>query len=284
MVTNMTNSTNPLSKFFRQPILFIKLPSLGRYYKSGSIDLPVTKELPVYGMTAKDEIISKTPDALITGQATVEIIQSCIPNIKNAWEIPVIDLDHILISIRRATYGDGMDFISVCPHCQTKNENTINLEALVSQTFHPDFEETIKTNDLEIFIRPQTFFQLNTIAMKNFEYTRAAKIIEDQTLTDPEKIAKVSEILKKLIDLAIDSIQNSVVAIKTNDGILVEDPDNIREFLKNCDKEIWEIIKNKIETMGDQNPTKKIDLICLNDECKKNYITPLIFELSNFFD
>ena len=31
-----------------------------------------------------DEITFKTPDALLNGQATVDVIQSCIPNIKDA--------------------------------------------------------------------------------------------------------------------------------------------------------------------------------------------------------
>ena len=40
----------------------------------------------------------KTPDALVNGETTVEVIQSCMPNIKDAWKIPVIDLDVILIA------------------------------------------------------------------------------------------------------------------------------------------------------------------------------------------
>ena len=32
-------------------------------------------------MTAKDEMMFKTPDALLNGQATVDVIQSCIPAI-----------------------------------------------------------------------------------------------------------------------------------------------------------------------------------------------------------
>ena len=121
----MVNSTNPLAKHFRQPQLYLKLPSQGKWYPQGSIDMPVTGELPVYPMTAKDELILQTPDALLNGQSTVEVIQSCVPSIKDAWKMPSIDLDAVLIAIRQATYGPGMDFFSVCPHCQRKNENTV---------------------------------------------------------------------------------------------------------------------------------------------------------------
>ena len=102
-------------------------------------------------MTAKDELSMQSPDALLSGQTTVDLIQSCVPNIKNAWLIPTVDLDYILIAIRRATYGNAMDFTSVCPHCKKSNENTINLEILQNQIYNPNFEETLTFNELELY-------------------------------------------------------------------------------------------------------------------------------------
>ena len=84
---------NPLMKFYRQPKIYLALPSKGHWYPEGSLDMPDNGELPVFAMTAKDELTLKTPDALLNGAATVELIQSCIPNIKNAWQMPVLDLD-----------------------------------------------------------------------------------------------------------------------------------------------------------------------------------------------
>jgi hypothetical protein len=78
---NTNIEQNPLRKYFRQPKVFTTLPSRGKYYAEGVLDMPSTNELPVFAMTAKDELIIKTPDALLNGQATVDIIKSCIPNI-----------------------------------------------------------------------------------------------------------------------------------------------------------------------------------------------------------
>ena len=109
----MSNSSpNPLAKHFRQPVLYIKLPSNGRWWPEGSVDIPVTGEIPVYSMTAKDEITMKTPDALMNGSSTVHVIESCCPSIHNAWKMPAIDLDSILIAIRIASYGKEMEFTS----------------------------------------------------------------------------------------------------------------------------------------------------------------------------
>ena len=79
-------NTNPLQKYFRQPKIYIKLPSNGKWYPNGSLEVTDNMEFPVYAMTARDELMFKTPDALLNGQSTVDVIQSCVPSIKNAWD------------------------------------------------------------------------------------------------------------------------------------------------------------------------------------------------------
>ena len=125
-------NTNPLKQYFRRPEIYIKLPSGGNFYPEGSIDLPENKELPVYPMTAIDEITSKTPDALFNGTAVVDIIKSCLPNIKDPWSVPSIDLDHILIAIRVASNGNLLDIESICPSCNEEASYDINLIGLLS--------------------------------------------------------------------------------------------------------------------------------------------------------
>jgi len=80
LIQNKSGSTpNPLINYFRQAKIYLTLPSGGKYYKEGSLELTESGELPVMPMTAKDELALKTPDALLSGQATVDLIQSCIP-------------------------------------------------------------------------------------------------------------------------------------------------------------------------------------------------------------
>ena len=85
-------------------------------------------------MTARDEIIFKTPDALMNGQGMVDVIQSCIPEIKDAWQISNYDLDTILIALRIATYGETMDIefnVPGIPGIKEKVSHSLNLPALL---------------------------------------------------------------------------------------------------------------------------------------------------------
>jgi hypothetical protein len=91
----MSLPNNPLKQYFRRPSIYLKLPSGGVGYPLGSLNRTENGELPVYPMTAIDEITSKTPDALFNGSAVVEIIKSCVPDITDPWSIPSTDLDAI---------------------------------------------------------------------------------------------------------------------------------------------------------------------------------------------
>ena len=162
-------SQNPLSKHFRQPILYVKLPSNGRWYPEGSVDMPVNGQIPVYAMTAKDEITMKTPDALLNGASTVHVIESCCPSIKDAWAMPSVDVDAILIAIRIATYGKEMEFTAVCPHCTNKIEQGIDLGVMMSKINPGDWSQPVRVQGLEITIKPQTFQNYNANNISNFE-------------------------------------------------------------------------------------------------------------------
>jgi hypothetical protein len=112
----------------RQPKIYITLPSKGNYWTEGSLEFTETGEFPVYSMTARDELLFKTPDALMNGQALVDVIESCMPNVKNAWDMPTIDLDTVLIAIRLATYGEYMNFVYKVPVVNEEEEYQIDLK------------------------------------------------------------------------------------------------------------------------------------------------------------
>ena len=65
----MTDNTNPLAGHFRQPKLYVKLPSGGQFNNKEALDMPENGELAIFPMTAKDELLMKNPDALLNGDA-----------------------------------------------------------------------------------------------------------------------------------------------------------------------------------------------------------------------
>lgn len=279
----MENRPNPLSKHFRQPQLYLRLPSDGRWYPPGTLDVTETREYPVYSMSARDELTLKTPDALLNGQATVDVIQSCVPNIKDAWAMPAVDLDAILIAIRQATFGNKMEFVSLCPHCKRKTESALDLGVLADSIKCPDYDSTITVEGLEFFLKPAQYRQVNKASQENFDQQRLITVVNDESLDETEKVVKFRQIFNKLLDMTVETIAKSVAAIKTESGEVVSDKDHIDEFFRNCNKPVWEAVKERLELINQSSALKHIPITCEHEECGKPYETPLIFEQSNFF-
>lgn len=279
----MTSETvNPLKKFYRQPQLYIKLPSAGQWWPEGSLQRSITNEYPVYAMTAKDELSMKTPDALLNGQSTVDVIQSCVPNIKDAWHTPICDIDLILVAIRLATYGNGMDFVSLCPHCNHKNENTLDLQLLMDKYEKiPKYHRTIKIEDMEICLKAESYKSFNKKSIAMFEEQRILQLISQDSIPEEEKFKKFRTLFSKLLSLTVEQVSGNVAYIKLSNNEVVENEEFINEFFQNCDRKIWNTIKETLNSITSENPSSKIDLKC--ESCTKEYQTPLIFEMSNFF-
>jgi bacterioferritin-associated ferredoxin len=272
--------TNPLSQYFRQPSIYIKLPSQGKNYPAGSLDMPVNGELPVYPMTAIDEITYRTPDALFNGQATVNVIQSCIPSIKNAWAIPSIDLDTILIAIRIASYGHDMDFGTTCPACNDTTERTIDLRTMLESLRSPNYEAPIHYGDLEIHFRPLSYKNLNDNSQLQFEQQKLLQVIPDSTVSDADKMTALTKAFKQLTEITVQSLSLSVTAIKTPQA-LVSEQAYIEDFLKNCDRELFNQIRDHVMKLRELSELQPLKLQCT--ACQHEYEQSLTLDMTSFF-
>lgn len=272
--------TNPLQKYFRQPAIYIRLPSGGHFWPAGSIELGANGELAVFPMTARDELMYKTPDALMNGQSTVEVIQSCIPQIKDAWQCPAIDLDTILISIRIASYGKDMDFEVKCPKCSELTDYTNDLTQILDSIQAPNFGAPLVTEDLEIYLQPQSYRNMTETNIKAYQEQRMLMMVNDSNLTDEEKIKRFTEMFRELTDMTIAGMARNIRAIKTDQDIVTE-PEYIREFLENCSKPVWTAIEEKLQEFSRTMAMPDNHVICTS--CKHEFDTPLTFDLSNFF-
>ena len=280
-MSNLPN--NPLAKHFRQPALYITLPSQGRWYPEDTVDLPPTGEVPIYPMTARDEITMKTPDALLNGASTIHVLESCCPSIKNAWKMPLVDLDPLLMAIRLATYGKQMDFTCVCPHCGSQNEKAIDLTYMLDAVKPVDWTKSVSVNGLEITLKPQSYEDYNKNNLMNFEEQRLMSLVQNEELTDDEKSKQFDVVFQRLIESGINQVSKSIDYIQTEDGTHVTNPEYIRDFLDNCEKQVWDMIKARLDEINAQNTYNQVNLTCTNEECLKEFVSPFVFEQSNFF-
>jgi hypothetical protein len=275
----MSLPNNPLKQYFRRPSVFLTLPSGGKFYADGIINKTETGELPVYPMTAIDEITAKTPDALFNGEAVTQVIQSCVPNILKPWEINNVDLDAILIAIRTASGENDMDMESECPSCNETTGYTVELNKILLQLKCPDFDSPMEINGLKIKFRPLVYRELNQINLEQFTIQRTFLNL-DNIKDDKERTEQTRQALKLVTDTTMKIVASAIEYIEANET-KVTTKEYILDFLVNCDKNVYTEIRDYTAKIREATQVKPMHIVCPN--CKHEYDQPFTLNMSDFF-
>lgn len=272
-------SNNPLQQYFRQPKIYIGLPSKGIFNKVGTIQGD-SSHMPVFSMTGMDEVIVKTPDALMTGESTVKVIESCCPTIKDAWDLSNLDVPLVLAAIRIATYGNDIKVYHKCKACGEGHEYSLDLSRLIEHYNGFKYDNTIKVNELTIRLRPLTYKESSQFAIKNYVLQKQlaqAGAIEDETAQQEALNALFVELSK----LQNEIFATSIETVETPQQA-VTDRTYINEWIQNCDKEIFDQMKKKFDTTRESIKAPPYKTQC--DDCGAD--NDVLFELdeSTFFD
>ena len=241
-------SSNPLQQYFRQPKVFVRLPSHGIYNKPGALEGDI-ENIPVFGMTGMDEILLKTPDALISGEATVRVLQSCCPSVKDAWDISNLDIDALLVAVRIATYGNSLEVVYTCKNCKAEAEYDVDLGKILEHFNSCVYDSKVVVGNLTVKLRPLTYKEVTTFNLENFVLQKKLSQIIDMTNED-EKQKSLTAIFKELGELQNKVYIAGVEAVEMPDVVVTEHA-YIKEWLENTERSTFEALKNHITKNND---------------------------------
>lgn len=271
------SQTNPLQKYYRQPKLFISLPSKGLHYASGNLKGDYNN-VPIFGMTGMDEILFKTPDALFNGEASSKVIESCCPYISDAKNMPSFDVDAVLIAIRMATYGETMTVSSKCTNCGADNDYEIGLGKIIEYFSSLGFDNTVQVGEITIKLRPLTYQQMTDFSLENFKMQRMLFQIGD--VPEEEQKAQLDAVYKRLGELQVELFMTSIETVSTPEAV-VNDPELIKDWLQNADREVYTKVKEKLESNKDIWSMPKQPTKC--SSCGHESDIEISLDQSNFF-
>lgn len=270
---------NPLAKYFRVPGLNVKLPSGGAYMPPGAIQLTATEEIPVFPMRAADELMLKSPDALMSGYAIEEIITSCIPAIRAPRLISMPDLDVILLAVRAATYGEKMEVETQCPSCGEEHKFDCHLPSVLTTMKEMPKEAPVRLSpEVVAYLRPYNLGNGTKVALTAFNETRKLQFAEDQS--EEYRTKAINESYKKITALNVEMMADCVMHIVTPEGT-VNHPMMIREFLANIPRQWSKKIEKKLKELNDYGIDKRLDVTC--SACQHEWKTELEFDPASFF-
>jgi len=273
--------TNPLSKYFREPGISVKLPSMGAFYRNGEVEFNEMREVATFPMTAADEIMLKNPDALQNGDAVASVLMSCCPAVKKPFDLVSTDVEALLLAIRSSTYGDEIEFDSKCPSCGHDNTFGLSIDYLLStmNILEPQYPVFI-TDQLTVFVKPHSYRGSTLKAMAAFEQTKLVWQLQDEKLSEEEKKSIYEESFKSLVSKNYELLSDCIDYIAIPEGP-VDNRDHIVEFVKNVDSKKASKISEMIDHVNEIGITKTHDIQC--EKCEHQWKADLSYDPSHFF-
>ena len=284
----MTENTNPLGQYYRQPQIYIKLPSGGRYYPKEVYTPTETGEIPILPMTAKDEMAFKTPDAMINGQSTVDVIKSCVPNLLDPWKMVNYDTDAVLLAIRIATYGETMDITFRVPGTEEDQQHSMNLPALLEDLGKLKIADSTTTSKgFKVDIQPLDYKTLTKIQIARFEQQKMYGTIDSSSMTEEQKQTAFAKSFETLNMVNFSLLIDSIKSITTPKGDTESDRAQIIEFCDKADTKTITEIQEKLSELRLQAQIPPLKIKTTEEQIKKgapaSFEVPVTFDNSNFF-
>lgn len=275
---------NPLASYFRTVGMHVMLPSGGRFFNEGEIELSINGEVAVLPMTSADELILKNPDSLLNGHAIEKLLQSCVPSIKSPRRIPTQDMDVLLLAIKACSYGDKLEITAKCPKCQHESSFELSVRHLLSTAKPlPESNEARISDEIVAYVKPYDFEAKTILDLAAFEETKLAQfIVTNQNISERERIQRFNESFDKIAGLNLDLLARCVTKIIVP-GNEVTDQQYIREYIRNAPKDAVKKIQDAIKAFSECGVDKKIEAVCSSEKCGHKWETDLVFDPSHFF-
>lgn len=280
--TQQNMQQNPLKQFFRQFKLYTRLPSGTSYYPPAAIQFTDKGEVGVLPMTGKDELALKNPDALLNGEALMEVISSCVPAVKNPRMLLTNDIDALITAIRHATFEGNLESTINCPKCGHENNFKLDLAyALDNMDFlEPEYSVNLNSG-VVVYVKPYAFPDLLKGLHAQFEQSKLTRLVENNALSDEEKSAAFGNSYKALSVLTFDLILSSVVKIVSEENnITVTDKTHIKEFLFNVDSASIDKISELVKEINQIGIKRTFTATC--QSCSNEWESEIDFNPVNF--
>jgi len=273
---------NPLKQYFRTFKLYLKVPSGSSYYPASVLEYTDSGEIGVMPMTGKDELALKNPDALLNGEALIEVLTSCVPALKNPKALLTNDIDALITAIRYATYNDTLETSLICPKCRHENTFKLDLQYALDNmsTLEDEYIVNLETG-LSVFVKPYTFPELLKGLHAQFEQNKLARAVESETLSDQQRSEIFAKAFKEIAVTKYELMVNGVLkVVDESNNINVTDKKFIKEFLQNIDKKSADKISDLIDEVNQIGIKRTFTAKC--EKCEHQWESEIDFNPVNF--
>lgn len=273
------SSVNPLLDIMKATRRYVTLPSEGKFYNSEVLDN--TYEIGVSSMSAKDEIMFKNPEALMNGQAVMNLIKNCTVGIKKPEQLNHVDVEALLLGIKSASGESSIEYNVSCPSCEHKGSMELNIESTLEQmTRLKDSYSYELDNGIKIELVPHSY--LNHINILTLAFQQKT-LIQIGQQSDNEDVHKqlLSEMRDILTEMKFNNVLFAIDKVIYNDNI-IDDPLHIKEFVEVLPSKDFSQVESLINEFSEYGVSNIMYPVC--SECGHEWEQSLSkFDPTGFF-
>ena len=274
-------NNNPLAKYFRQPGLSCRLPSKGRFQDPANVRFTASGEVNVLPMRAADEMLLKSPDALMSGMAIEKVIASCVPDIKDPMQLPTQDVDTLLLAIRSATYGPIMNISIDCPACEHENEYDFDVSHILDTVSELDDEYLVRlTDEIVVYLRPFNFKNSTQASLVAFQEARKVQMADSEGVSDEDKQRQLNSSYERINTMNVQMVADCVERIVVPEGE-INDRTHISEFVHNVQQQWVSQLEQKLKEINQTGVNKNHPVVC--NSCGHEWESTVDFDPASFF-
>jgi hypothetical protein len=144
----------------------------------------------------------------------------------------------------------------------------------------PDYNKTVSQGDLEIYFAPISYQQLHTTTSAQFQDQKTIQNLNDANVPEEEKIEILKGAMSQITDLTVKMLGMSISTIKTP-NVMVTEKAHIEDFLRNCDRKMFQEIRDHIIELRKDSDFKPLSIKC--SSCEHDYQQSFTLNPSNFF-
>jgi hypothetical protein len=139
---------------------------------------------------------------------------------------------------------------------------------------------------MRVNTRPLTYREFTDASLKTFEEQRIFALVNDEKISDTEKLERFNTSFQKLTNLTVKSLASSITSISFGDTEVTNQV-HIQEFIENADKQFYQDVLKHIETQRDTFVLEPMKVKSSEEDiaagAPKEYEVPITFDQSNFF-
>jgi hypothetical protein len=172
-----------------------------------------------------------------------------------------------------------MDIESTCPSCSEESSYGVNLTGLLTSLTAGNYDDEVLINELKFKFKPLSYKEINQINMAQFEIQNIARNL-DKIEDEQARQLQTTETMHRLTELSMGFVSQAIEHIATPSAFVTE-KEYILDFLRNCDKQTFEDLRQKTIDLRQASEIKPLKIKCIH--CSNEYEQSIILNATDFF-